>query len=96
MTDMSFKGREDEDEDNRHVAHRTEPPWLKCGLHHCLGVGTMRQTGLRACCLRDTGSWEVVTHTPGSSTTLRDDCPHLGGPEGSAVLGVQGDWKLRA
>lgn len=68
---------------------------VRCGLHHCLGVRSMRQTGLRACCLRDTSSWDVVTHTPGYSITFKDDCPHLSGPEGSAVLKVQGDWKLR-
>lgn len=45
--------------------------------------------------LEETPVQEVVTQNPQYSPTLRDDHSHLGGPKGSAVLGVQGDWKLR-
>lgn len=72
---------------------QTKASWPRCGPDHWVWGLQGRQS--KSLLLEETPVQEVVTQTPQYSPTLRDAHSHLGGPKGSAVLGVQGNWKLR-
>lgn len=89
-TDMSVKENLGQ-RDTRSL--QTKASWPRCGPDHWVWGLQGRQS--KSLLLEETPVQEVVTQTPQYSPTLRDAHFHLGGPKGSAVLGVQGNWKLR-